>query len=403
MIYVIGDAILDEFWYGTTTRLSPEAPVPIIENIQKTRTGGGAVNVVANLRSLGSTPKLFSACGLDSAGYSLRTMEPNADWRNTEETIHKTRIYTNGQCIGRIDIDPPQPIVGWPNTFSDDYIILSDYNKGTIGNATLDIQKSPAKVLVDPKKPLHNYTGAWVVKPNWKEYHQFVGDGSNLVSEARAALKANSISIMLVTAGPAGIFVITMNDFFHVPAKPVDVVDITGAGDTVIASFTHHYSIHHDLKAATEFAVLMASQVISQHGASVAKLPKEKIVFTNGCFDILHPGHIRLLQYAKSLGTKLIVGLNSDKSIKALKGENRPIVNQETRKATLEALGIVDEVNVFYEDTPYNLINLIKPDIIVKGGDYIADDVVGADIAQVVIYPTQPGFSTTSIIEGLNK
>jgi D-beta-D-heptose 7-phosphate kinase/D-beta-D-heptose 1-phosphate adenosyltransferase len=271
-----------------------------------------------------------------------------------------------------------------------EYVVLSDYAKGVLFESKKIIEHINTfgcKIIVDPKQPASYYEGAWLVKPNMKENTEygFSSWSSNwIVTDAKGPVRARIDKIN-----------------YTVHPEQVDVNDVTGAGDCFLAAFVYALTLGKDYQTCLNTAVKGATESVKHVGTYVLK-PKdlyEVVVFTNGVFDILHKGHFELLKEARSLGTKLIVGINSDASVKRLKGESRPINNERSRLEQLEALPWVDEVFVFNDDTPYELIKKLKPALIVKGGDYTIDTVVGHDLAPVHIVPTVEGYSTTRIIE----
>jgi D-beta-D-heptose 7-phosphate kinase/D-beta-D-heptose 1-phosphate adenosyltransferase len=255
-------------------------------------------------------------------------------------------------------------------------------------------------VIVDPKKSLDNYRNADIVKLNEKEFSKY-----SEISDYEKARVQYSIGTIIVTRASKPVLIIDSKGISEVETTNYAVSDVTGAGDVFIASLGFYLAKGFDIKEATAKATRLASISVTKFGTYVLteediRKVTPKIIFTNGCFDIIHRGHVEYLQKSKKLGDKLIVGLNSDKSVKSLKGFSRPVNNQSDRKFVLESLGCVDEVIVFNEDTPYELIKRIKPDIITKGGDYTSiDQVVGHDLAQVKLIPFISGYSTTSILE----
>jgi len=374
-VLVIGDVIVDKYIYGTSERLSPEAPVPVIKYQNTVTTIGGAGLVYENLKSLGVDVELY-----------------NSGWRNSV----KTRVICDGHYVTRIDDDFIVPGDQFLDQlllvdFSEyEYVILSDYNKGTLEYAIdiiAHINKFDCKVIVDPKRHVSNYDGAWLVKPNAKEYKE---------------LEFNKWAGNIITTSSDQPIVATFdNEKLVVFPKPVEVNDVTGAGDCFLAAFVYALVNNKSYIDALELAVEAATKSVTHVGTYVLskKDLEDQIIFTNGCFDILHKGHFELLKTARSLGSKLVVGLNSDASVKRLKGDNRPVNNEQIRKEQLESLPWVDEVVVFDTDTPYELIKELQPAIIVKGGDYTVEQVVGHDLAKVYLVPTVDGYSTTSIIE----
>jgi len=372
-VLVIGDVITDKYIYGTSTRMSPEAPVPIV-NLQEVKTTvGGAGLVFSNLKNLGVDVKLLNL---------------------SNPQCVKMRVISNGHYITRIDEDyitegTYKTILS--KDFSEyDYVILSDYNKGVLDNTQAiikHINSFGCKIIVDPKRHADNYLGAWLVKPNAKEFTELGFDkwqGNIITTYADKPLVAT-----------------IDNEKYAAFPDEVEVNDVTGAGDCFLAAFVYALTLGKDYLTCLETAVKASTESVKHVGTYLLskKDLEETVVFTNGVFDILHKGHFELLKQARALGTKLVVGINSDASVKRLKGESRPINDEKTRIEQLEALPWVDEVFVFNDDTPYNLIKRLNPALIVKGGDYTVETVVGHDLAPVHIVPTVKGYSTTKIIE----
>ena len=374
-VLVLGDVIIDKYIYGTSERLSPEAPVPVVKYQRKVETLGGAGLVYENLKSLGVDVTLFE------------TKQPSSI---------KTRVICDGHYVTRIDDDNHADSKAvlrnvLRSNFSQwDYVILSDYNKGVLDESLAIIEhinKFNCKIIVDPKEYASQYKGAWLVKPNYSEFTKF---GFN-------DWKGN-----IITTNAGNNVVASIEDeVYNVPVEDVEVSDVTGAGDCFLAAFVYGLTKQYNYKRCIELAVKGSREAVKHvgtHTLTVSDL-EERIVFTNGCFDILHTGHFELLAEAKSLGGKLIVGINSDESVRRFKGPKRPINNVNNRKKQLELLPWVDEVIVFDEDTPYRLIKEVVPHVIVKGGDYTVEQVVGHDLAEVHIVSTVEGYSTTNIIE----
>lgn len=378
-VLVIGDVIIDKYVYGTSSRISPEAPVPVITYIEEKETLGGAGLVYENLKNLDVDVTLFEI---------------------DEPRSVKTRIMCDGHYITRIDDDKPasgsKVLKKVQSTdFSQyDYVVLSDYNKGVLDEAKdiiAHINKYDCKVIVDPKENAWFYENAWLVKPNYNEFHDLGFDewqGNIITTNAGEEVIANIDGVN-----------------YEVEVDAVEVADVTGAGDCFLAGFVYALTKSYSYKRCLEIATKGSTESVKHSGTYI--LNKEDlentVVFTNGCFDILHTGHFELLKAAKEKGDKLIVGLNDDNSVRRLKGESRPINPVEIRKKQLEILSWVDEVIVFSEDTPYNLIKSLKPTLIVKGGDYKVNEVVGHDLTSVYIVPTVEDFSTTSILEKINE
>ena len=374
-VLVFGDIIIDKYIYGTSERLSPEAPVPVVKHLREVESLGGAGLVYENLKSLGIDVTL------------LQTEQPSSI---------KTRVICDGHYVTRIDDDNHADSKAvlrnvLRSNFSQwDYVILSDYNKGVLDESLAIIEhinKFNCKIIVDPKEYASQYKGAWLVKPNYSEFTKF---GFN-------DWKGN-----IITTNAGNNVVASIEDeVYNVPVEDVEVSDVTGAGDCFLAAFVYGLTKQYNYKRCIELAVKGSREAVKHvgtHTLTVSDL-EERIVFTNGCFDILHTGHFELLAEAKSLGGKLIVGINSDESVRRFKGPKRPINNVNNRKKQLELLPWVDEVIVFDEDTPYRLIKEVVPHVIVKGGDYTVEQVVGHDLADVHLVPTVEGYSTTQIIE----
>jgi D-beta-D-heptose 7-phosphate kinase/D-beta-D-heptose 1-phosphate adenosyltransferase len=378
-VLVLGDIIIDKYVYGTSSRISPEAPVPVITYSEEKETLGGAGLVYENLKSLGVDVSLFE---------------------HNQPCSIKTRIICDGHYITRIDKDKnaKSNVVLDEVLCSDfseyDYVILSDYDKGVLDNAKqiiAHINSQGPKVIVDPKRYAHDYEDAWLIKPNNSEYTKFEFD----------EWQGNIIT----TDAGHSVFATIDNKEYKVSVETVEVSDVTGAGDCFMAAFVYGLTKGYPYKKCLEVAVKGSTESVKHAGTYILKETdlQKRIIFTNGCFDILHKGHLTLLKKARNLGDKLIVGLNTDNSVKKLKGPSRPVNNQQTRLEQLEILDWVDEVILFDEDTPYNLIKKINPDLIVKGGDYKVDEIVGHDLAPVHIIPTVQGYSTTNIIENTNE
>jgi D-beta-D-heptose 7-phosphate kinase/D-beta-D-heptose 1-phosphate adenosyltransferase len=378
-VLVIGDVIIDKYIYGTSTRISPEAPVPVITYIEEKETRGGAGLVYENLKSLGVDVDMFETQGQVSV---------------------KTRIICDGHYITRIDDDAQAngtevlKQVKETNFSQYDYVLLSDYNKGVLDEAREIIEHINTfncKIIVDPKENQWFYEGAWLVKPNYSEFESLEFDN----------WQGN---IITTNAGEEVIATID-GKRYEVPVDNLEVADVTGAGDCFLASFVYALTKGHDYEKAIKIAVRGSTESVKHAGTYILKKDdlEDVVVWTNGVFDILHIGHLKLLRHAYSLGNRLIVGINSDTSVKRLKGDLRPINDQDTRKELLLELGFVDDVIIFDEDTPLEAMTKLEPDIIVKGGDYTFDTVVGNHLADVVIFPTVEGHSTTSIIKKIDN
>lgn len=392
---VIGDHIIDKYIFGTAKRLSPEAPVPVITEATEITKSGGASLVVQNLEALGTTPTLI---------------------HNPNQKTEKTRIVADGHIVCRLDVEEYEAFeidFNKHDLSTHKTAVLVDYNKGVLHyahNVIKFLNQQGVRCFVDMKKPFDHYQNAWLVKCNKKEFEEFAKVRFYVESADYycAGLCRNfGFNYIVVTLGADGCYVYNDDSSIagegtYIPTEKQTVVDVTGAGDVFMAALAH-FSMTESIEDAAKKANKLAGISVSHLGTYVLTKDdidkvKNKIVFTNGCFDILHPGHIHLLNESKKLGNKLIIGLNSDASINRLKGSNRPILTQDRRKKMLEALGIADDVIIFEEDTPLELIKKIEPDIITKGGDYKYHEVVGYGLAEIVIISTLENYSTTGVI-----
>ena len=457
-VLVIGDVMLDRYWFGDAARISPEAPVPVIQVKQIDERPGGAGNVALNIAALGANVTLIGIAGQDEAAKILQEQLTAANVKHDIQqwdsipTITKLRVISRHQQLLRLDFEEkfpafdPKALINLYKTYlrSANLVILSDYNKGTLACADKLIQlarEANIPILVDPKgSDFKIYHGANVITPNLKEFETIMGPCHNeqdISDKGQAFLQQHQIDTLLLTRGERGMTLIQRDqDDVHLPAHAREVFDVTGAGDTVIATLGAAFAAGSTLPNAMMLANLAASIVVSKLGAATVSAPElgvalagaptlasgvvnedqlfsaisdahlrgKKVVFTNGCFDILHAGHVSYLQQAKQLGDYLIVAINDDDSIKRLKGPGRPINNVEQRKAVLAGLGVVDWVTSFADDTPERLLKKLQPDILVKGGDYGIDQVVGAEIVyayggDVRVLSVIKNLSTTSIIE----
>ena len=459
-ILVIGDLMVDHYLWGTCDRISPEAPVQIIDIQNETKVLGGAGNVISNLLSLGADVGVLSVVGDDSVAEEVKYLIDATDAKSFlilqkgRKTSKKSRIMASKSQVVRYDHESKNNISfeSTDKVYAKlqqivngyDLILLSDYGKGVLTNdltqriikiATLNNKK----VIVDPKgKSYAKYAGAYFLTPNKKEAEVATGIKIDSEDSLRDALKElqkiANLEMSVITLSEDGIAVLKDKVVTVKPTVAKEVFDVTGAGDTVLASLGYALAMTEDIFAALEFANLAAGVVVGKLGSATVTLDEiedykatlhkssidlhiktvkeikkvakrlrkqnKKIIFTNGCFDILHKGHVSYLNNAKALGDVLIVGLNSDDSVKRLKGENRPINNHDDRAYILSALECVDYVVIFDEDTPYELIERVKPDILVKGADYEGKEVVGSDIAkETVLIDFVEGKSTTSTIE----
>ena len=463
---VIGDVMLDRYLIGSVGRISPEAPVPIVLLNTQNERAGGAANVAANLALLGIKTQLIGCVGNDIEAASLGKLitdigiENNLVISKQRPTIAKTRIVSGHQQMMRLDqeshsaftIDETKAVLSAIKIAlktNPAVVILSDYAKGLLSLevcqtviAQCNAQKIP--VLVDPKgSDYSKYMGATALTPNKKETAEACKTDINdtdLIAKASALKSCLNLQFFAVTRGEEGITLID-DAVHHLPATAKQVFDVSGAGDTVIATLAAGLINGLEPLAALQLANLAAGVVVGKVGTvpitqadliealnaeqgsvqahkvcdlaelkvkvAAWKLAKQKIVFTNGCFDLLHAGHVTYLEAAKKRGDKLILGLNTDRSVSALKGPSRPVVHEDDRARVLAALESVDAVILFDEDTPLNLINAIKPNVIAKGSDYSADQVVGGKEVQswggeIALIDLVEGRSTSNIIKKMN-
>ena len=439
-ITVIGDVMIDWYLHGESSRISPEAPVPVVNFKESKFQLGGAANVANNLKHLEIEPFLIGAVGKDHFGSLLKEhlkvekIKFNLLSEKSFQTICKQRLMSSNQQLARIDYEQyfhASKLSNILNTFTKniaktDLIIVSDYGKGTVSNARKLIQsarKLKKKILIDPKgKDFTKYKGANLITPNKSEFENImgkVGSKKDLENKAKKMLEHLDLESLIVTLGSEGMYVLTKSNKKilgkFINAYPQEVFDVSGAGDTTISALGAALSEDNDIFSAAEFANLAASISVSKLGTSTVSKDevtnleasksneKQVIVFTNGCFDIIHSGHLDLLKEAKSYGDKLIVGLNSDKSVSKLKGPERPIIGQSERKKILSALKFVDEVIIFNEENPLKLIKKLKPSILVKGADYTKEQVVGGAFVEsyggeIKLVKLTKGKSTSKII-----
>jgi len=458
-ILVFGDLMLDTYLWGNCSRISPEAPVQIIDVKKETNLIGGAGNVANNLISLGASVDLLSVVGDCEVARSLIDLIKKSGIGHNKiiksskrQTSKKTRVISSQQQVLRFDSESSENIdkVFEDKLFNmllrsiDDYdiVVISDYAKGvctkSLTQRVINIcNERNLKVLIDPKGTDYSkYKNAYLLTPNARELSEATNIALNDESKIEEALKEIkkqcNLDIAMVTLSEKGIGVID-NGFKIFPTHSREVFDVTGAGDTVISAIAYALALDYKINAAIKFANLAASIVVGKIGASTAsfneileyetafhltssfsnvktnveivkivadlKLRDKKIVFTNGCFDILHSGHLSYLEKAKEFGDILIVGVNSDQSVKKLKGKKRPIINEKERAFLIAGLEVVDYVVIFNEETPLRLIESIKPNTLVKGSDYQNQTIVGSEIVQEVqLVDFVTGKSSSNII-----
>ncbi len=459
-VLVAGDVMLDRYWFGPCSRISPEAPVPVVRVTSNQERAGGAANVAVNLASLGVKTRLLGITGDDDASYSLQSLLAHqgvdCEFMRMPDipTITKLRVISRNQQLLRMDFEEPpgsgqgasldqQVAAALPE---DGVVVLSDYAKGALSNVQEIIAACRARdlpVVVDPKgSDFSRYAGATALTPNLAEFEAVVGsceDLQQLEEKGRALRQQLGLGFLLLTRSGEGMTLIPENGkAIHLPAEAREVYDVTGAGDTVVAVLAAGIAAGQSPEDAAKLANLAAGLVVRKLGvASVsadelrmalhrhgkggrelvdrgsletlvreAQTRGERVVMTNGCFDILHAGHVAYLEEAKALGDRLVVAVNDDASVTRLKGAGRPINPLADRMSVLAGLAAVDWVAPFSEDTPAQLIEAVLPDVLVKGGDYRIEDIAGgqsvlANGGEVKVLPLMDGRSTSRIIESI--
>jgi D-beta-D-heptose 7-phosphate kinase/D-beta-D-heptose 1-phosphate adenosyltransferase len=452
--------MLDRYLFGSTGRISPEAPVPVVHVHETDDRPGGAANVAVNLASLGVTTRLVGVVGADDAADSLRSILKGrgieCDFHALENrpTITKTRVQSRGQQLIRLDqenaaaLQSDEPVrLLQASIKGAGAVVLSDYGKGALTDVATMItacREAGVPVLVDPKgEDFKKYRGASLITPNQSEFESVVGhcdSDDELVKRARAMLDDLDLDAILVTRSEKGMLLLEADmEPVFLSTQAREVFDVTGAGDTVIATLAGAVASGQNLSSAAALANLAAGLVVRKIGVATVTPGEismslhqrgqggrdlvgvdelklmvseshdrgERVIMTNGCFDVLHAGHVAYLEEAKNLGDRLIVAVNDDASVRRLKGESRPINELEDRLLVLAGLAAVDWVVPFSDDTPAGLIAEVLPDILVKGGDYNPDDIAGAkDVLQnggeVRVLAFRDGHSSSKIIDKLN-
>ena len=463
-VLVVGDVMLDRYWHGSTTRISPEAPVPVVKVGLIEDRPGGAANVALNIASLGVPAWLVGVTGEDEAADVLQTRLEAAGIAcgfvrtALAPTITKLRVLSQNQQLIRLDHEEAlHDLIDSNEVFAEaaermdgiGAIVLSDYDKGTLQGCQRIIRQARAlniPVLVDPKgSDFERYRGATLITPNLKEFEAVVGHCATeqvLIEKGKQLLAELELEALLITRSENGMTLIQQDaanqttSELHFPARAREVFDVTGAGDTVISVLATALAAQCSLAEAAGLANIAAGIVVGKVGTATVSLPElrqkvqqspeairgavsqeqlllaveearangQRIVFTNGCFDILHAGHVGYLEQARRQGDRLVLAINDDASVTRLKGEGRPINPVDRRMTVLAGLAAVDWVVSFSENTPENLITAIKPNILVKGGDYSLDEVVGAPIVhayggEVKVLSFLDNCSTTAIVE----
>ena len=460
-VLVVGDIMLDRYYYGLTERISPEAPVPVVHVKTTKDSAGGAGNVALNIAALSGEVAICSLVGNDETAETLSNVLSAQNIKTyfiqtNLPTITKLRVLSQQQQLLRLDFEQDfhaldkSPLLSCVAKIAENYnvLVLSDYGKGTLSEikALIDFGKSyNMQILVDPKgDDFARYQGASLITPNLKEFETIVGKchaEGEIQDKALQLINRYQLGGLLITRSENGMTLVLEDEtVLSIPAFAKDVFDVTGAGDTVISVMAMALSSGHDFISAMRLANAAASVVVAKVGTATlsntelyhamhekasinkgilvqaeitqamkeARLQGEKIVMTNGCFDILHAGHVDYLQQARALGDRLIVAVNSDASVQRLKGNTRPIVTLDSRMALLSALSCVDWVVMFDEDTPENLIKNLLPDVLVKGDDYKINEIAGHDAVlanggQVKTLSLKPNHSTSKIISKIQS
>lgn len=456
-VLVVGDIMLDKYHIGSVKRISPEAPVPVVRVTHSYSVLGGAANLARNLVGLGAVPYIVGIVGDDDNGREVVKMFSELGVKAMVETtsfptITKTRVIGNDQQVTRIDFE--EEIVTLVKNVEKrvldsirsviaeiDIVVISDYGKGLCSNVICSelialAQANDKTVIVDPKGlDWAKYSNATIITPNIKELsdvsNREVHNTDNEINDAaRQVIERYKLKSLLVTRSELGMSYVDTQQVIAIPTEAKEVFDVSGAGDTVVATLAAALAAKFSLNDSIYLANKAAGIVVGKIGTSpiifheleaelyihnndnkiftaselpnlirLLSLENKKIVFTNGCFDILHKGHVVYLQKAKAQGDILILGLNSDASVRRLKGESRPINDEEARATVMAALSSVDFVVIFEDDTPLEVIKAIKPNVLVKGGDYLIEDIVGREYAdRTITIPFVEGFSTTTIL-----
>ncbi|WP_371186469.1 bifunctional D-glycero-beta-D-manno-heptose-7-phosphate kinase/D-glycero-beta-D-manno-heptose 1-phosphate adenylyltransferase HldE [Thalassotalea maritima] len=456
-VLVVGDVMLDRYWSGPTGRISPEAPVPVVKISGREERPGGAANVALNIAALGGQVTLSGITGKDDVAQALDTRLSSMDvicqfmQHESVPTITKLRVLSRNQQLLRLDFEESLHHLDKgalshfvaENIRQHHLLLLSDYDKGTLSEVQELIaiaRQQNVPVVVDPKgSDFAKYRGATLITPNMAEFEEVVGpcrDENEIVEKGQQLLIDLELQALLVTRSEKGMTLIRPDmPELHIPTQAKEVYDVTGAGDTVIATLALALAAGSSYCQASALANIAAGIVVGKLGTSTvseveiaqalsvgqesgngvvseeqlkiiieqAKRRGEKVVMTNGCFDILHAGHVSYLSHAAELGDRLIVAVNDDDSVKRLKGSGRPVNSLDRRMAVLAGLGAVDWVVKFSEDTPQRLIANILPDLLVKGGDYEIEQIAGGkevidNGGEVRVLNFEEGISTTEII-----
>lgn len=461
-ILIVGDVMLDRYWHGDTSRISPEAPVPVVHVREIEERPGGAGNVALNIAALGANAAVIGLTGQDEAADALarnllqHNVECHFERLDGFPTITKLRVLSRHQQLIRLDFEdgfPGHDPAGLIERFRSnlngtDVVVLSDYSKGTLSVSVsaelIKLARDAGKaVIVDPKGgEFGRYRGATLLTPNLSEFEAVAGycaSEAELVSKGEQLRRDLELDALLITRSEKGVTLLQSDrDPLHIPTRAREVFDVTGAGDTVVSVLAAALAAGDELAEATALANLAAGVVVGKLGTATVSVPEirramreedeveqgivdeerlvalvqeakahnEKVIMTNGCFDILHAGHVTYLEQAAQLGDRLIVAVNDDASVKRLKGEERPVNTMERRMHVLAALDCIDWVVPFFEDTPTRLICNVEPDVLVKGGDNDPDKIPGGDCVrdsggEVKVMTYVDNVSTTGLIKSI--
>ncbi|NKB20511.1 MAG: D-glycero-beta-D-manno-heptose-7-phosphate kinase [Alphaproteobacteria bacterium] len=465
-VVCVGDIMLDRFVYGDVSRISPEAPVPVCRVVSENAMVGGAGNVARNLAVLGASVDFISVVGADKAADEIRSLVGNYDQISAEfitdserQTTIKERFVAGPQQLLRVDREETEDVgpeicdqlikhvcAALPGAGA---LILSDYDKGVLSAGSIieligAANDAGCPVIIDPKGvDYRRYSGATLITPNRRELceasRKDIFDDDSAAAAAKFIASEYGIGNVLVTRSAEGMTLVSRAGVDHLSAEAREVFDVSGAGDTVVATLAAALAAGSSLIDAAQLANVAAGIVVGKTGTAVAdgseiagslrrqdlqisgelkvmpltaaaeqvaawRQQGERVGFTNGCFDLIHPGHVAILAKSRAACDRLVVGLNADESVKRLKGETRPVQNEASRAAVMASLASVDLVVLFEEDTPVNLIEALRPDVLAKGADYTVDEVVGAEFVQsyggeILLVDLEEGHSTTGTIE----
>lgn len=469
-VLCVGDVMLDRFVYGDVSRISPEAPVPVCRVISENAMLGGAGNVVRNLASIGVSVDFVSVIGSDKAAQEVQSLISNDDRivakfiKDPErQTTIKERFVAGSQQLLRVDREETEEVgseishqlVEYVSSLLPDVgaLVISDYGKGVLLTGTIieligAAREANCPVIIDPKgDDYRRYSGATLITPNRRELceasRKDIFDDDSAAAAAKFIASEYQIENVLVTRSAEGMTLVSLVGVEHLSSEAHEVFDVSGAGDTVVATLAASLAVGSSLLEAARLANVAAGIVVGKIGTAITDVSEiaatlrhqepqisgelkvmpleaaveqvavwraqgERVGFTNGCFDLIHPGHVAILAKSRAACDRLVVGLNADQSVKRLKGESRPVQNEASRAAVMASLGSVDLVVLFTEDTPVKLIEALRPDVLAKGADYTINEVVGGDFVQsyggeILLVDLEEGHSTTGTIEQMSQ